>query len=63
MAYELCMRANSPRARRPARRVILAWPLSKRAWLYALVSLLSLSAYLRFRSVVRPFRNEYQEDP
>jgi len=62
MGYKWYLGGDSPRARRLVRRAILAWPLSRRAWFYGAISLINLRMYGRFRSVVRPFRSEYEKE-
>jgi len=59
--YKWYLGGDPLRARRLVRRAILAWPLSRRAWLYGAISLISLRLYKRLRSVVRPFKTEFSE--
>jgi len=62
VAYKWYLGGDARRARRLAWRAVLVWPLSKRAWIYGLVSLAPPRAYARLRTVVRPFRNAFQEN-
>jgi len=60
--YKWYLAGSKKRARPLVLRALVTWPFSKRAWLYALVTLVPLRLYLRARSLFRPFRNVYSED-